>query len=243
MLSVGAVLLAGTMLLAPPPEQIGVLTGLDEDESLARDDLRVAVRQPQIGDEVATRYDAEEEEVTYAVFGCGHGYCETAIPLRGDVRDRLEARDFLLVQETPGPIVTEPLEPPINTSEHERSVNRTVSSTFEIGSPWPGMLGVDAGIWLLAAAVPVLVPGISRRSALPGAAGIAAAVAIGHLSAGGFFLDIVVIPVVLGAGAAYLGGRAIGRRWTPLLWTALAAAALLAVRWTLAAYSPPVPAI
>ncbi|PSG97509.1 hypothetical protein BRD56_05030 [Thermoplasmatales archaeon SW_10_69_26] len=137
LLGVGSLVLVATLLLAPPPQASGGITSEAETDGIAEDDLRVAARQPQLGDGIATRYDPQVD-VTYTVFGAGHGYDKAAFPLEGDRRGELDSGPFILAQTTQGPVTVEPLDPGVALSgdrEQRGSVNQTLSATFDTASP------------------------------------------------------------------------------------------------------------
>lgn len=245
----GVALLVATLVIAPPPESAGSVVSQASDGELARDDVRVAARQPQLGDGIATRYDPDAD-VTYAVFGAGHGYLDVAVPLEGDRRGELGDFHFLLVQTTPGPVTITPLDPGValqTQGERHASVNQTLSATFDTASPWPGLLGLEIGVATALAGVALTVPGLPRPATVGAALAIAVGVAGGHLlGMSRLLLGLLQIPLgvigVSGLVAAGLGGAG-GRTRAIGLAVALAVAACLATAWLIVPYFPQTPAI
>lgn len=159
------------------------------------------------------RYDAQED-LTFAVFECAHGYCPTAATLRGDAREAVAQPSVTLFAAAPISRDTEPLGEPIRAESSVAGTSNITSTSvarFEIGRAWlPLALYQITYVGIAVGAALSL-----RQDQLGGIAsalGAALGIWMGTIFAGlgDFILGPILAILAVGAGIA---GIFAGRRW------------------------------
>lgn len=203
----GLLALAGLFANDPPPGSFEqwACCGTSPDSWL------LIARGPAI-----SRYD-EVNDTTFAVFECGHAYCDFAARIPGDAREDVARENVLLFSSyrpTPGGIaqMAEPIGIQGSAFGGGGVVANATIEPLEIASPWLH-LGLYAGAFLLVAMGGAIAWGAGAWERGMTLAGAASGLAWGAMLVRAPELIVGPIMAIL-LGGLGLAAALAGRRWT-----------------------------